>query len=176
MQGDIFDGNVAGSLFFHRLEPGAIDVTAGRIGKDWSASGDAELVTVRFMTLTDEPGSIDIVGGTLVNSTYVGLPLRVKKAKALPTVAALHQNYPNPFNPSTEIRFDIPTAREVRLEIYNQLGQSIRTLVDQRMKAGAYTFKWNGADERGNSVASGVYFFNLDAGNFSQIRKMTLVK
>ena len=176
VQGDIFDGNVAGSLFFHRLEPGAIDVTAGRIGKDWSASGDAELVTVRFMTLTDEPGSIDIVGGTLVNSAYVGLSLRVKKAKALPTVAALHQNYPNPFNPSTEIRFDIPTAREVRLEIYNQLGQTIRTLVDQRMKAGAYTFKWNGADARGNSVASGVYFFNLDAGNFSQIRKMTLVK
>ena len=90
--------------------------------------------------------------------------------------AALHQNYPNPFNPSTEIRFDLPTARDVKLRIYNQLGQTVRTLVDHRMKAGAYSLKWNGDDEAGHTVASGVYFYNLDAGDFTQIRKMTLVK
>ena len=88
----------------------------------------------------------------------------------------LHQNYPNPFNPSTEIRFDIPTARDVQLRIYNQLGQTVRTLVDNRMKAGTYALEWDGQDQMGRSVASGVYFYNLEAGDFNQIRKMTLVK
>ena len=175
-QGSIFDENPAGSLFFHRVLPGAIDVGAGRIGADWSASGDAELVTVRFVSLTDDPGIIDIASGQLGNSAHAGVPLRVKTAQALPTVAALHQNYPNPFNPSTEIRFELPTARDVQLRIYNQLGQTVRTLVDQRMKAGIHSMKWDGSSEAGQSVASGVYFYNIEAGDFTQIRKMTLVK
>jgi len=91
-------------------------------------------------------------------------------------VAALHQNYPNPFNPSTEIRFDIPTARDVKLRIYNQLGQTVRTLVDNRMKAGTYSFEWDGSNQTGHGVASGVYFYNLEAGDFRDLRKMTLVK
>ena len=175
-QGDIFDENPAGSLFFHRVLPGAVDVGAGRIGADWSASGDASLVTVRFMALGDDPGVIDIAGGELGNSAHMGVLLRVETAQALPKVVALHQNYPNPFNPSTEIRFDVPTARDVQLRIYNQLGQTVRTLVDQRMKAGAHALQWDGADEMGQAVASGVYFYNLEAGDFSQIRKMTLLK
>jgi hypothetical protein len=175
-QGNVFDENSAGSLFFHRVQPGMIEVASGRIGADWSASGDAELASIRFVALGDDPGVIDIVGGEVVNSALVGLPVRVEKARALPMVAALHQNYPNPFNPSTEIRFDIPTARDVKLRIYNQLGQTVRTLVDQRMKAGTYAFEWDGSNEGGHGVASGVYFYNLEAGDFTQIRKMTLVK
>jgi len=175
-QGDIFDENSAGSLFFQRVQPGVIEVTGSRIGRGWSARGDADLVTVRFVTLGDEPGIIDIASGNLVNSNYQGVQMQIDSAPALPTIAALHQNYPNPFNPSTEIKFDIPTARDVKLRIYNQLGQTVRTLVDNRMKAGAYNLKWNGADTQGRAVASGVYFYNLEAGEFSQIRKMMLVK
>jgi len=175
-QGDIFDENPAGSLFFHRVLPGAVDVGAGRIGADWSASGDAELATVRFVSLTDDPGIIDIASGRLGNSAHIGMPMKVKTAQALPTVAALHQNYPNPFNPSTEIRFELPTARDVQLRIYNQLGQNVRTLVDHRMKAGIHSMKWDGASDTGQAVASGVYFYNIEAGDFTQIRKMTLVK
>ena len=168
--------NPNGSLFFQRVGPGWIDVAAGRIGRDWSASGEAELATLRFVTLTDEPGSIQIVSGELMNTDFSGVPLQVKKAPALPQVAALQQNYPNPFNPSTEIRFAIPTAREVELKIYNQLGQTIHTLVDRRMKAGAYSLKWDGTTGSGHPVSSGVYFYSLKAGTFSKIRKMTLVK
>jgi flagellar hook assembly protein FlgD len=102
--------------------------------------------------------------------------MRVKKAQALPQIAALHQNFPNPFNPSTEIRFDIPTARNVELRVYNQLGQTVRTLVQSRMKAGTYRIKWDGRTEAGHGVSSGVYFYSLEAGAYSQIRKMTLVK
>ena len=175
-QGNLFDENPNGSLFYHMVKPGMIEAAAGRIGRDWSASGEAELVTVRFVTLGDDPGVIDVASGQLVNSGYVGMPMQVKKARALPKFAALHQNYPNPFNPATEIRFDLPTARDVKLRVYNQLGQTVRTLVDNRMKAGTHSLKWDGADDIGRSVASGVYFFNIEAGNFSQIRKMMLVK
>ena len=175
-QGNVFDENSAGSLFFHRVHPGVIDVASGRIGADWSASGDAELASIRFVALGGDPGVIDIVAGQVVNSAHVGIPVRVEKARALPMVAALHQNYPNPFNPSTEIRFDIPTARDVKLRIYNQLGQTVRTLVDHRMKAGTYTFEWDGSNQAGQGVASGVYFYNLQAGDFRDLRKMTLVK
>ena len=176
VEGDVFAENAQGALFFNRSEPGRVEVASGRIGRDWSASGDAELVTVRFVALSDDPGVIEVLGGQLVNSAYQGTVMRVEKAQALPLAAALHQNFPNPFNPSTEIRFDIPTARNVELRIYNQLGQTVRTLVDNRMKAGSYRLKWDGKTEAGHSVSSGVYFYSLEAGDFSQIRKMTLVK
>lgn len=176
VEGNVFANNAKGALFFSNAQPGRVEVTSGRIGRDWSASGDADLVTVRFVALTDDPGVIDVLEGQFVNSAYQGTVMRVEKAQALPLAAALHQNFPNPFNPSTEIRFDIPTARTVQLRVYNQLGQTVRTLVDNRMKAGSYRIKWDGKTEAGNNVSSGVYFYSLEAGEYSQIRKMTLVK
>lgn len=175
-EGNVFADNSRGSLFFSRTEPGRVEVASGRVGREWSARGDAELVTVRFMALTEDPGQVEVLGGQFVNSAYQANTMRVEKARALPKIAALHQNFPNPFNPSTEIRFDIPTAREVQLRVFNQLGQTVRTLVDSRMKAGTYRIKWDGKTEAGNSISSGVYFYSLEAGDFSQIRKMTLVK
>ena len=175
-EGDIFAKNPHGSLFFYRIQPGQIDLTAGRIGEAWSASGNANMATLRFVALGDEPGKLEIIGGDLVNSEFRGSPMQVEKAPALPKVAALHQNFPNPFNPSTEIRFDIPSEGLVKLRIYNQLGQTVRTLADKRMKAGTYRVKWDGTTEAGHQVSSGVYFYNLEAGDFGQIRKMTLVK
>jgi hypothetical protein len=175
-EGDVFAENARGTLFFQRAQPGLIEVAAGRVGREMTASGDADLVTVRFVTLADDPGLIEVVSGQLVNSAYQGVDMRVKKAQALPQIAALHQNFPNPFNPSTEIRFDIPTARNVNLRVYNQLGQTVRTLVQSRMKAGTYRIKWDGRTEAGHGVSSGIYFYSLEAGEYSQIRKMTLVK
>ena len=175
-QGNIFAANPRGALFFHRAEDGVVDVTSGRVGHEWSAQGEAELATIRFQTLTDDPGEIRILSGELGNSDFRGTTMKVQQPKALPKVAALNQNYPNPFNPSTEISFAIPTARDVHLRIYNQLGQEIRTLVDNRVKAGHHSYKWNGKTDHGLKVATGVYFYSLEAGDFSQIRKMTLVK
>ena len=175
-EGDVFANNPRGTLFFQRYEPGLIEVTAGRVGREMTAKGDADLVTVRFVTLADDPGLIEVVSGQLVNSAYQGVDMRVKQSQALPMVAALYQNFPNPFNPSTEIRFDIPTARDVKLRVYNQLGQTVRTLAQTRMKAGSYRINWDGKSEAGHGVSSGVYFYSLEAGDYSQIRKMTLVK
>ena len=106
VEGNVFANNAKGALFFSNAQPGRVEVTSGRIGRDWSASGNADLVTVRFVALTDDPGEIDVLEGQFVNSAYQGTVMRVEKAQALPLAAALHQNFPNP-NLSTEIRFDI---------------------------------------------------------------------
>jgi hypothetical protein len=93
-----------------------------------------------------------------------------------PTEFSLSQNYPNPFNPTTNIKFELPKTAHVRLDVFNIVGQKVKTLVDQNMNAGKYVADWDGKDEKGNSVSSGIYFYRMDAGDFSDIKKMLLVK
>ena len=93
-----------------------------------------------------------------------------------PKEFALEQNFPNPFNPETEIRFQLPESSSVVLKIYNILGQEIRTLADRQYKAGFYSVLWDGKDYRGNMVSSGIYLYQLQAGSFSQIKKMSLLR
>lgn len=93
-----------------------------------------------------------------------------------PTSYQLFQNYPNPFNPRTTIKYQVPQTSRVSLVIYNLLGQRVRTLVKATQQSGTYQVDWDGRDEWGNSVASGIYFFRLAAGPYARIRKMTLLK
>jgi len=88
----------------------------------------------------------------------------------------LSQNYPNPFNPETEIRFQLPEARDVQLTIYNLKGQKIRTLVNAMKETGFHSVSWNGKDNVGNLVASGVYIYLLRAGGFVDAKKLTLLR
>ncbi|MEW6411715.1 MAG: T9SS type A sorting domain-containing protein [Candidatus Zixiibacteriota bacterium] len=97
-------------------------------------------------------------------------------SSALPNQFGLSQNFPNPFNPTTSIRFALPQACHVELVVYNMLGQKVRTLVDQRMDAGHQLVEWDGRDGGGQQVASGVYFYRLNAADFSQTKKMMLLK
>jgi hypothetical protein len=97
-------------------------------------------------------------------------------AETSPATYALFQNHPNPFNPSTEIRFQLPEADWVIVRIFNALGQEIRRLEDKQYEAGLYSIRWDGKDDAGNAVASGVYLYQLQAGSFSQVRKMNLVR
>jgi hypothetical protein len=93
-------------------------------------------------------------------------------------VSALHQNYPNPFNPTTTITYSIESAGWVVLTIHNVAGQRVRTLVNgmQFPKAGGYDVTWNGRNEAGEPVSSGVYFYSLVSQSFKQTRKMVLLK
>lgn len=88
----------------------------------------------------------------------------------------LHQNYPNPFNPSTSIIYDLPRAGEVEITIFNLLGEQIRRLVNQRQAAGQYRIQWDGRNENGKSMPSGVYLYRLRAGEFVQTRRMILMQ
>ncbi len=94
----------------------------------------------------------------------------------IPTDYVLNQNYPNPFNPSTVIGFSIPKADNVKLTIYNLLGEKVITLVNSEMNAGNYKVTWNGKNDFGVTVPSGVYFYKLETSGFNQSKKMILIK
>lgn len=97
----------------------------------------------------------------------------------IPTGFTLEQNFPNPFNPSTIIRYTIPQAVNVadtRLEIFNVLGQKVRTLVKTQQAAGTYTLQWDGTNDSGNLLATGLYVYQLRAGEFVEMKKMLFLK
>ena len=93
-----------------------------------------------------------------------------------PTTFGMDQNYPNPFNPVTTIRYALPEAADVNLVVYNILGQAVKVLVNGSQGAGYHTARWDSTDEIGRSVATGVYFYRLQAGSFVQVKKMLLTK
>jgi hypothetical protein len=93
-----------------------------------------------------------------------------------PSGFSLAQNYPNPFNPVTNIAFTVARTAQVRLDVYNVVGQKVKTLVDQEMKPGAYAADWDGTDQSGKAVSSGIYFYRMEAGDFAGMKKMLLLK
>jgi len=94
----------------------------------------------------------------------------------LPLMNFLENNFPNPFNPSTTINYYLKDNVHTKLVIYNTLGQKVRTLVDEQKAAGFYSVKWDGKNENGQMVSSGVYFYKFKAGNFVKTQKMMLLE
>ncbi len=96
--------------------------------------------------------------------------------KVTPTEFVLNQNYPNPFNPATVISFSIPKAENVKLYVYNLLGEKVTTLINSDLNIGNHKVTWNGKNDFGITVPSGVYFYKLETPSFNQSRKMILLK
>ena len=94
----------------------------------------------------------------------------------LPKAYALYQNYPNPFNPSTTIEYDLPKTEKVTLKIYDILGREVATLVNANQAAGVYKVVWNGRNNGGALLASGIYLYSFEAGNFKSVKKMVYIK
>ncbi len=95
---------------------------------------------------------------------------------AVPTEFALGQNYPNPFNPETVIEFALPTASEMSLTVYNIAGQTVATIINGTVPAGYHQVRWNGKDDNGTNASSGIYFYKIVSKDFSETRKMLLIK
>jgi hypothetical protein len=95
---------------------------------------------------------------------------------ALPGKFALGQNYPNPFNPITRITYNLAAQGDVQIVVYNMLGQPVRVLVDDDQPAGNYETVWDATDDNGKSVASGIYYYRIVAGQYIASRKMLLLK
>jgi len=95
---------------------------------------------------------------------------------SLPGTYSLNQNYPNPFNPITEISFEVPVRSHVTLTVYNILGQKVTTLVDKELAPNSYIVDWGGTSDDGSKVATGIYFYRLQAGDFIETKKMLLLK
>ncbi|MEZ4761768.1 MAG: FlgD immunoglobulin-like domain containing protein [Calditrichia bacterium] len=103
-------------------------------------------------------------------------PQATEEIAAVPETFELRQNYPNPFNPTTTIQFGLPVDAMVSLNIYNARGQLVKALANGTMPAGVHQIAWNGTDEGGTLVASGMYFYMLQSGDFRETRRMILLK
>ena len=107
------------------------------------------------------------------------MPLNVLKTilpERLPSQIKLLAKYPNPFNPITTIRYDLPERRNVQIKIFDMLGRTINTVDYNQTQAGRHTFTWHGKNELGKKVSTGIYFFQLTAGQDTRIQKMLLLK
>ena len=94
----------------------------------------------------------------------------------LPDKFALYQNYPNPFNPVTTIKYDLPQTVHVAIQVYSILGEKVATLVNEEQQPGYYSIEWNGRSDSGKKVASGMYIYTINAGEFKQVNRMMLIK
>jgi hypothetical protein len=134
-----------------------------------------------FRTKTEiENSFVEVTAGEIRDGSYgvntVALPAAVQ-IQTRPESYALANNYPNPFNPATTIKYALPEAALVRLEVYNVVGQVVRTLVAQPQTAGRYVVQWDATNDHGQSLSSGIYFYRLQAGSqFLEVKKMLLLK
>lgn len=159
--------------------PGQIAVGSMKVDGQ-GANGAGDLVEFTFITQAP-PQSTDfqILDGVLVDLTGnidAINNIEIGNLKPVPTDYALDQNLPNPFNPSTTIKYQLPVSGDATLVIYNLLGQQVRTLVKDNLEAGFHSVLWDGKDELGKQVASGVYIYRLQSGDFSTARRMMLLK
>ena len=102
--------------------------------------------------------------------------LFLEKYFLIPTHYTLSQNYPNPFNPVTTITYELPQESYISLEVYNMKGQQVTSLASKGQEAGKYTVQWDGTDLNGNKVSSGIYLYKLKTSDYTNIRKMVLMK
>jgi len=134
------------------------------------AAGHGEILSIT----TSGAGTVELVN--VEAASFMGGALEANvTAKVLPTQFALKQNFPNPFNPSTSLAIDFPNASDYKLTIYNIAGQTVRAF-SGNTEAGTVTLTWDGRDARGSQVATGVYFYSVEAGAFKDVKKMVLLK
>jgi len=114
----------------------------------------------------------------IMNQQFIPKPENPEKTLTdnLPSRFGLSQNCPNPFNPHTEIRFQLPEEAHITFSIFNLMGQKVRTLLDEQMATGYHSFTWDGRDDIGNAVTSGVYLYVFQAGKFCEVKKMVLIQ
>jgi len=155
-------------------------VTLSNIGETaiYSAALDVEmqpdwnLEDLYAVAIIQDWDSQEILQAAQVNLVPTGV-----NDPIVPAEISLYQNYPNPFNPSTTISFDIiQTSSFVNLDIFNIQGQKVKTIMNEIVPAGNHQIIWNGTDNSGNPVTSGIYFYKLKAGRYTSTKKMILLK
>ena len=166
-------------------QPQAITVEDGEIHiaalGETAGDGDLGLNLIFRATQQIEDSYVEVLGGAIQDGSYglnqITTPVSVR-IETRPEVYALENNYPNPFNPETTIKYQLPDAGQVTLEVYNMLGQVVRTLVDREFQnAGRYNYQWDATNNSGQPLSSGVYFYRISAGGeFQSHKKMLLLK
>jgi hypothetical protein len=140
----------------------------------WSVLGTSIIWVTKNVGISSslyEAGGYYVLYGAILNGKKYGNIVGIKDKLIEPQYYNLSQNYPNPFNPSTVISYSIPSASNVKLIVFNALGQKVKTLVSGYKNAGNYTINFNASD-----LPSGIYFYKLEAGQFTQAKKMIFMK
>jgi hypothetical protein len=174
---------------------GGVNINSTEFDLPATAGPVAELVATVYFKVIQATGPIHVdvdsmfvpKAGVFVLSTGVsvspqfrgvsfGVPVMEFASSTLPMAYSLGQNVPNPFNPTTSIEFAIPKSGMVTVEVFNVLGQKVKTLVNEDLRAGYKRVDWDGTDDGGSAVASGVYLYRLKVNDFSETKKMLLLK
>jgi len=168
----------------HENIPGVL--TIGGFESDPDDTGkNGVIIELLFKTINSDVNTGDIwlfnlrddVQTSLISNAKVSVSnSSIIGGTTIPTEYRLGQNYPNPFNPETEIRYDIPEQTNVSIRIFNSMGRTIRTIVNKNQQAGSYIIRWDGKDEMGIPVSSGIYFYQMTTNQYNQIMKMILIK
>lgn len=160
-----------------------VAVEAQSVSVQWSAISGGFMTAAaqsgRMLTMSAGQSFVEVSSGSnrIVESGFLVHPVlrdvlvSVPQQGELPQTFNLQQNYPNPFNPSTTIQFEIANETNVSLKVFNMLGQEVATLVNERLNPGRYERSFDG-----KGLASGVYFYRLTAGSFTDLKKLVLLK
>jgi hypothetical protein len=151
-----------------------LDASVAVMGLNTGFSGSGDLLVIA----ADQEiarGQLTITARA-VDNKELAVNLDESSDVAIPRVFELHRNYPNPFNPLTKISFSLPAAHNVELSVYSLDGRKVATLVNELREPGLHEVLWTGRDDNGRTVASGTYFYRLNAGPYSDVKKMTLMK
>ena len=156
------------------------ELAIGAVQVDGLSLQKESIVEIVF-AVTETPDVLDftVVEGITVDISGVinELPdVEIGELRHSPVEYGLSQNFPNPFNPQTSIEYRLPESGAVSLVIYNLLGQEVRTLVKDVVESGLHHVYWDGKDSEGKQVANGVYVYRMSAGEYTQVRRMMLLK
>ncbi len=160
------------------------DIDTEDLDYRWYVNGEEqpEENTSEFIYQFIEIGNIEIEGTAsdaeyTVAQTWMVQVDEVSTGESLiPEKTDLHQNFPNPFYPETVISYTLKEDSFVIIDVYNSKGQKVITLLNEQNKAGNHQISWNGSDEKGMKLSSGIYFYRMKSGTFETIRKMILAK
>lgn len=165
-----------GKLIFAAANPFGAEGTVNILNVNFEAvgtPGSKSDLNLKFKAMAAAYSFLDLL--PFVETEITGVERGVSVSE-LPKEFSLLQNHPNPFNPTTKITYMLPNAEHVNLSIYNLLGQKIKMLVDEQQDAGSYDTIWDGKDDSGKEMTAGFYIYKLQAGSFSDMKKMLFVK
>ena len=167
------------NLFFGTTEgSNGTEICVAALGVNLPLSSSGEIARITLKSAGDLP-SLKIREIEIRDLRNEGEKITVEEdyhPPFTPKTNALLQNYPNPFNPQTTITFDIVNAERVNIDVFNVNGRIVRNLLNERRSGGRHSIQWNGRDNSGSTVPSGIYFYRITAGNFNATRKMILLR
>lgn len=182
--GTVFDGSTQGVFTRINHVSGTISLAQARYGRDWQVNGDCELLRLRVHANQRAVNpTFNLKMGKIVRSDFSVVNFTLEEfdvSGGSPEEFTLQQNYPNPFNPSTIIPFTVPFSAlgpiPVTVEIFNTLGQRVRQILNREVESGFRNVFWDGLDESGFVVGSGIYFYRVQVGKEALVGSMTMQK